>query len=47
MQRLAIREDIRFGQLVETVDEQLHDEHKEENGGDLEEQPQIDAVAVA
>ena len=41
MQRLAVGEDIGFGQLVEAVDEELHDEDEQEDGGHLEEQPEI------
>ena len=47
VQRLAIGEDVRFGQLVEPVDEQLNDEHHQEDGGDLEESREVHAMPVA
>ena len=47
VQRFAVGKDVRFGQLVEAVDQQLDDEHEEEDRGHLEEQPEIDAMAVA
>ena len=47
VQRLAVREDVGFGQLVEAVDQQLHDEDEQEDRGDLEEARRVDAIAVA
>src|SRR4051812_8507999 len=44
--RLAVREDVRFGELVESVDHQLHDEDQQEYRGDLEEAREVDPVAV-
>ena len=46
MQRLAVRKDVRFRELVKSVDQELHDEHRQEDRGDLEEQREVDAVAV-
>ena len=47
MQRLAAREEVRLGQLVEAVDQKLHHEDGQEHGGHLEEQRQVHAVPVA
>ena len=47
MQRFAIREDIGFCELVKTVNEQLNDEHREKDRGDLEEKREVDPVSVA
>ena len=47
VQRFAVGEDVGFGQLVEAVDQELHDEDEQEDCGHLEEQPEVDAVAVA
>src|SRR5688572_14482212 len=47
VQRFAIREEVRLGQLVESVDKELHDEDRQENCSHLEEQRQVDAMAVA
>src|SRR5882672_7868341 len=41
------RQHARLGRLVERVDEQLQREQHEEYRGHLEEEPQVDAVAVA
>ena len=47
VEELAVREDVRLGQLVESVNEQLNDEHHQEHGGDLEELREIDPVSVS
>src|SRR5688500_12605098 len=47
VKRLAVREHIRFCELVETVDQKLRDKEQEEDGGDLKEQPEVDAMAVS
>src|SRR5262245_59142215 len=47
VKRLTVREDVRFGQLVEAVNEQLNDEDQQEHRGHLEEQPEIHAMAVS
>ena len=46
MKRLAVREDIGLHQLMEAVDQQLEDEHKEKNRGDLKEHPEVHPVTV-
>ena len=43
----AVRQEVLLGHLVDALDEELHDEDEEEDRRDLEEQRQIDAVAVA
>src|SRR4051794_5258098 len=47
VQRLAVGQHMRFGELVEAVDQELHDEDEQENRGDLEKAPEIHAVSVA
>src|SRR5262245_28454552 len=44
---LAASEEIRFHQLVESIDEQLDDEHCQEERGHLKEERQVDAMAVS
>ena len=43
---LAVREDVGFGELVESVDHELNDENEEENRRHLEKAREVDAVAV-
>src|SRR6185295_5038146 len=48
MNRLAERPDhVLLGHLVHAGNQQLHDEHDQEDGGDLEEQAKVDPMAVA
>ena len=47
VERFAVGQHVGFGQLVEAVDQQLHDEDEQEDRGDLEEAREVDAMAVA
>src|SRR3981081_3723232 len=44
--RLAVRENVGFGELVEPEDQELNDEYEQEYRGDLEKPGQVHAVAV-